>query len=557
MNEAVARTSAPRLGGVVVRLDRFFPVLWLLLYLLLPVSGWAEEMFASWFDQRRDLEALRELIAGGEADAIADSVVGPAYVGAAALLHELSGLSPEDSLVALTRGSYALGVACALVLVRALLGRLGTVPPMISLASQLVFLALVFAAGTWYWSDVPWSHFFAAFLAVALYAVRFAPARMSLPRAAVAGILLALLAATRSFELIAVVLAWVMVALALAFLRVDRRALTVRHWLVGAVAFVAATAVVYVGTGKRDLFFLYGNHLDRQSGSLSGAEIGETPTISLGLVPVKLVQLFVDPCYLSLCSISDYETGGGNGSNLDLWSLPLAVQLPALLLLPACVVAMAFLAVRLARRRSDADTAGFRPLAEMTVASAGIVVGYAGSTLTGASHLRYGFARDFILPALLTAIVAVVLGAALAWHVLERRRGKRVSAEIVYVLAAVLIAFGVVAAATAARSSGLPRIEARHIGAVTYSARCSGRVCAVQVAATTTGGRSIGIPEASTLTFGCGSERPRFTVYVAGLTGGVQLDPGCERPRLVSAWPTVMGLPPGAFELAAIDVRNG
>jgi len=28
------------------------------------------------------------------------------------------------------------------------------------------------------------------------------------------------------------------------------------------------------------------------------------------------------------------------------------------------------------------------------------------------------------------------------------------------------------------------------------------------------------------------------------------------RPKLVAAWPTVMGLPPGSYELAAVKVRN-
>lgn len=553
----MARTSAPRLAGVVAFLDRFFPVLWLLLYLLLPMSGWADEMFESWFDQQRDLEALRSVLANGRADAIADSVIGPAYIGAAALLHDVFGLSPQDSLVALTRGSYALAVAGGLVLVRVLLGRLTAAPPMISLTSQLVFVALVFAAGTWYWSDVPWSHFFAAFLAVALYATRFAPSRPSVVWAVLTGVLLALLAATRSFELIAVVLAWGIVAVVLLALRAGPRGAALRHWLAGGAAFVVATVAVYAWTGKRGLFLLYGNHLDHQSGSVSGEEIAETPTLSLALVPAKLVQLFVDPCYLSLCSISDYETGGGDGSNLDLWSLPLAVQLPALILLPLCILGVVFLAVRLARRLPDVDLTGLRPLAEMTVAATGLVVGYAGSTLTGPSHLRYGFARDFILPALLTAVVAVVLGSRLVWRLLETRRGGRVSPEIVYVMAAVLVSVGVVAVATSSRSSGLPRIESRHLGDVTYTARCVGQACAVRVAATTTAGDPITIPEASTLTFGCGSDRARFTLYAGGLSEDVRVAESCERPRLVAAWPTVMGLPPGAFELAAVDVRNG
>ena len=114
MNEALVEKPAPRLAGVVGGLDRYFPILWIGLYLLLPVSGWAAEMFESWFDQQRDLEALRALLADGRADAIARSGIGPAYIGAAALIHELFRLSPEDSLIALTRASYVLSVAARL-----------------------------------------------------------------------------------------------------------------------------------------------------------------------------------------------------------------------------------------------------------------------------------------------------------------------------------------------------------------------------------------------------------------------------------------------------------
>jgi hypothetical protein len=556
VNDAVAEPSASRLAGVVTSLDRIFPLLWIGFYLLLPVSGWADEMFASWFDQQRDLEAVRSLVADGRADAIADSVIGPAYIGAAALVHDVFGLSPEDSLVALTRASYALSVAAGLVLVRVLVARWSPTPPIVSLASQLMLLALVFAAGTWYWSDVPWSHFFAAFLAVSIYAVRFAPSGPSLASAAAAGALLALLAATRSFELVAVVLAWGIAALGLRLLRFSSQGWSARRALAGVGAFVLTTAAVYALTGKRDLFFLYGNHLDRQSGSVLETEVAETPTFSLALVPVKLVQLFVDPCYLSLCQVSDYDVDGGQ--NVDLWSLPLAVQLPALLLLPLCVVGIGLVVVRAFRQRTrSSSAAAFRPLVEMTVAATGLVVGYAGSTLTGPSHLRYGFARDFVLPALLTAIVAVVLGSAASWHVLERRRREgRMSPEIRFVAASIVLIVAVVVVTTVARSNGLPRIEARHLGEIVYTARCVEQRCDVRLEAETPSGAGITIPDASTLTFGCGSARPRVTVYTAQLGDGVEVASSCRRPRLVAAWPTVMGLPPGSFELGFVDVRN-
>ena len=167
--------SSSRAEKVVELVDRFFVLFAVGFFLLLPTSGWASVMFGSWFDQKRDLAALRSVIADGHAQAIADNGIGPAYIALAAIVHDVLGLSPEDALVFLTRASYVLAIACGVLLVRILVRRLTTAPPLVSLAAQFAFVGLVFAAGTWHWSDVPWSHFLAAFLAVALYAVRFVP----------------------------------------------------------------------------------------------------------------------------------------------------------------------------------------------------------------------------------------------------------------------------------------------------------------------------------------------------------------------------------------------
>lgn len=547
--------------------DRFFPLFWIGFYLLLPVSGWASVMFESWFDQRRDLEALRSVLADGRADAIADNVIGPAYIAAAAWIHSIFGLSPEDALVALTRGSYVLAAAAGMVLVRVAVRRLVAAPPFASIGAQLLFLALVFAAGTWHWSDVPWSHFFAAFLAVTLYAVRFAPTRATAVQAGGVGVLLALLALTRSFELAALVAAWGIGLVTLAALRLSGpRRWQVRNVAIGAGAFVATTAAVYLTTGKRDLFLLYGNYLDRQSGNVLAGEVAETPTFSLSLVPAKLVQLFVEPCYYALCSVSDYAGGtrplppqlAEAAGNERLWRLPLAVQLPSLVLLPLCVLAVAGIVVWAARRRSAASerVREIRLLLEMTAASVGIVLGYSASTLTGSPHLRYGFARDFLLPALLTAVVAVSLVSVGLWLLLSRRRGGRFSPEFGFVVLAVVVGAVIVGALAVARSNGLPRIESRQLGSIEYTASCRGARCDITLTAETTSGQSISIPEASTLTFGCGSDRPQFTHYEERPTSGVRLEDPCPDPRLVAAWPTIMGLPPGSFELAAVMVAN-
>jgi hypothetical protein len=574
MTDASKPVVSPRVERVLDVSDRGFPLLWIGLYLSLPVSGWASVMFESWFDQRRDLEALRSVLADGRADAIADSVIGPAYIAAAAAVHWVVGLGAQDALVALNRASYALSVALALVLVRVLVRRLVGAPPLASLSAQFVLVGLVFGAGTWHWSDVPWSHFFATFLAVALYAVRFAPTRTTAATAALTGALLALLALTRSFELLSVVLAWGIALALLALLRLSGpRRLRGAHVLAGAAGFALTTVAVYAATGKRDVFFLYGNHLDRQSGAVLPAEVAETPTFSLGFVPTKLVQLFYEPCYYSLCALSDYAGGAVElperlaeaAGNERLWRLPLAIQLPSLVLLPLCVLALAGALVWAVRHRERATPRlrELRLLLEMTIASSGIVLGYAASTMTGSSHLRYGFARDFLLPALLAAVVAISIFGIALWLLLSRvssvrlaPTSVRLSTETLLVGLALVATVGLVGGLAAARANGLPRLAGSQLGPVEYTATCRGGVCDVQIAARTTSGDPISIPERSTLTFGCGSDRPRYTVYVEEPSAGVTVEPTCRDPRLVAAWPTVMGLPPGSYELRAVAVRS-
>ena len=311
---------------------------------------------------------------------------------------------------------------------------------------------------------------------------------------------------------------------------------------------------MYGVTGKRDLFFLYGGSLGNQSGNVRSGEVASTPTLSLSLLPQKLVQLFVDPCYDSLCSVSDYS-GRASASplltqgagNLRLWSLPLSIQLPSLVLLPICLVSAAVLVVRAARRREEwtPRLRQLRLLLELSLAATGIVVGYAASTLTGPAHLRYGFARDFLLPALLSGIAGVALISAGLWVVLARRQRKRgFSPEFRFVVLALLGSAAMIAVTAYARPHGLPRIESAHLSAIQYSADCNGGTCVVSMTARTPTGSVRSIPRSSVLTFGCGSARPRLAVYSSDPSAGVAA-PRLLDPRLVAAWPTVMGLPPG------------
>lgn len=536
-------TATDRSSPWIGRVDRLLPLLWLGIYLLLPVSGLSDLMFTSWHDQERDLAALRDLLAKGSSSTIDDNIIGPGYVLAAAVIHWLFGLSPESALVTLARASYALSVAIGLLMVRVLLGRIAAGGPLVSLSGQILFLGLMLVTATWYWSDIPWSHFYATVLVVSLYALRLALVGPALGLAI--GTLLGLLASTRTFELVAVLLAWACaLAISAVFSLPERGRVRLPTVAAFVASFVGATAVSYLATGKRAPFvYGYHPHLDEQDVLSAGA--AAAPVFSIDLIPTKLVQLVVDPCYLALCGLVD------NGG-VAFWREPLGLQLPALLLLPAVVVGMVWLAVQ---RRLWADGAReLRLMGEMAIAATGLVLGYVGSTMTGSPHLKFGFARDLILPALLVAVLISVLATVGMRHALLRRGEARGASDALLLPAALGLVVLLVATVTVARRVGLPTFESRHLGAVTYTARCARSVCEVHVAARTTKRSAIRIPSRSTLTFSCAGDGSMYTIYARDPSSGVSLPETCHRPRLRSAWPLVMGLPPDLAHMSRVTV---
>ncbi len=218
--------------------------------------------------------------------------------------------------------------------------------------------ALVFAAGTWHWSDVPWSHFFAAFLAVGLYAARFVPPSATVASAGVVG-------------------AGCSPPLAHADLRAPGGAAGVggvaravrppaarrpeddssRSRAVGRRGLPRDTTAVYLITGKRDLFFLYEGRARQSVGKRPRDGGRRDPDVESRLRPRRSSSSCSSTRAIdSLCSVSDYSGQASQSpllteeaGNLRLWRLPLAVQLPSLAPAP-----------RLPRRPSESSSSSLR-----------------------------------------------------------------------------------------------------------------------------------------------------------------------------------------------------
>ena len=200
------------------------------------------------------------------------------------------------------------------------------------------------------------------------------------------------------------------------------RRLSARKLAFGAGSFLLVLAAVYAVTGKRNSFLLYESGSGEHYGDLLPEEVAVIPSLDLANLPLKVVQLFLDPCFYSLCSLHEYA--GIRAA----WRQPLSIQLPALLLIPLCVVAVGLLVVRASRRR-EAGAAAPRELqllTEMTIAASGLTLGYLASSWASSSALRFGFARDFMLAALLAGIVGVCVLTAWLYGAVLRRGEVRV-----------------------------------------------------------------------------------------------------------------------------------
>ena len=349
-----------------------------------------------------------------------------------------------------------------------------------------------------------------------------------------------------------------------------------------AAAHVAAGACAFVVTDRRRLprarasassSSCTANHLDQPVGQRRSAGRGRRRRrrSASRSCRSKLVQLFVEPCYYSLCSVSDYagvlarcrrqlaeaERGtSGSGACRSRCSCPRS----------SCSRCAWSRCRRrscwAARHRRAADARAARDPAPRRDddRATGLVLGYAASTLTGSRHLRYGFARDFLLPALLTGVVAVGSSSVRPLARCSRRTRRRLSPEFAFVILAVVGSACLVAWRSPTRGrTAFPRIESRQLGEVTYTAACRRDVCDVSIAATTTSGRSdldSGGLDADLRLRQRG--RPRFTLYATQPTAGVRLSAAVSecatrRRRGRRSWASR----PGSFELARrFDGRN-
>ena len=332
-------------------------------------------------------------------------------------------------------------------------------------------------------------------------------------------------------------------------------------------AFLVTTVAVYLATGKRELFFLYGEQPRsavgkrrrcRGRGDSDAEPLARSrearPALRRAVLPLALLGLRLSWALWPDWNRSTRATQATIGSG--------ACRSPSSsrrsFCLPLCVLAVAAIVVWAVRHRAAArdKLRAIRLLAELTIASAGIVVGLRGEHAHGlaASALRVRPRlpapgaprrdrgdRTRLGPA--SGGPTRRAGEAIASRprslfIVARRRRSRPSSSLVDGIRP---------------HDGLPRLESRQLGVGQYTAELPRHAATCRLEATTPSGAAIIDPGGVDSDVRVRERRAAFTLYVERRRPRVSgHSRPCPDPRLVAAWPTVMGLPPGSFELGAV-----
>lgn len=366
-------------------------------WLLLPTSNSGVQSVGAWADQSVFGRAAQEVIATGSSPLSEQGYVGPAYLMAFRALRQVTSSDVPSGLVLLSRLSYlALFVALFSACFSLRDGRRGVAAQ----PAVLLGLAAVVLLTPWrLLSDIPWTHFPAAALVLATVVALRVAGRRPVAASAAAGAGVVLTLQTRMFEGRVLVLALLASGALHLVLRLRRRDLQrqalVRNGAAAAGGAVAAWLAVGLSTGYWKLFSQYANVWQSNDFVLSPKGL-----------PTRAAQLFLDPCYRSLCTVNQYSPKGYLADTLiEYWRQPLLMQLP--FLASAVLLLVAVLVLARAAGRSDVLRTLLPYDVQVSVlVAAGLLLGYSSNPIAGAGHLRYGFVRDFIAPYVLLVYAA-------------------------------------------------------------------------------------------------------------------------------------------------------
>jgi len=393
--------SKADLNTISLKASQFFLFLPIIVYVLGPSSNSGLASLSTWADQSTYVVAYNEWQISGASGWLTNNWLGPGFFALMKLLSLAFG-SVQVSLVLAT----FLGIMISI----------GFLMHQVSAARKktllIVFLVyFVLATHVQVFKDIPWTHFWV--LPMLICAIIFLYNQNSTKlRIFFGGFLLAFSWQIRNFETLALLVSMVVVAACVALFDIRHGKYQIKKELKN---------IIFIATGTISGFLFVGVissqfKIYRQYNS-SNDFSDMPPSLDLNLINFieRAIQIFFNPTYQSLSSSNAYSVMPISNQAIvraeelsTFWGQSLSRQQPFLFPLILLSLLITVITTRYLFSKKI-DTHYFKLINAPGICGILIVGGYLSQPIIGVGHLKYGIAREFLLPQFLFALQAIVV----------------------------------------------------------------------------------------------------------------------------------------------------
>ena len=374
----------------------FAPVL---TFLLLPSTNSGLASLSNWADQSTYVVAYKEWLGSGQSAWLENNWVGPGFIALIRILR-----LPFSSVeVALIQASF-IGIFSGILLLSKQTIFSGKI-----LKLNVFLILFVLSTHLPVFKDIPWTHLWV--LPMLLFAVLLLDgAKTTKTKNFLIGFLLVFAWQIRNFETIAVIVAIVSVTAALKCVEVLRKQHFFREDLKVTLAMVSgiASSFLFVGLLSRH-FYVFRQYKASEDFSPMPPSIDLNPINLLH----RFIQLFFEPTFQSLSGyVSDSRLPISDqivvrGENLTtFFGQSLSRQQP--MLLPLMILSIVIMLISIFQFiKNGIDSSYTKLVLALGLAGLLIIFGYLSQPMIGSGHLKFGIAREFLLPQFLFAAVVI------------------------------------------------------------------------------------------------------------------------------------------------------
>ena len=356
----------------------------------------------SWADQKKALANLQKAVSLPVNEEIGLTWAGPGWLAFAKVAHHVLGINLESSLIFINRVSYltAVFIFSVFVFTQVRVKK----KSLADYSGEFVLIATFFLSVNFtYFSTIPWSHFIALPFSCLFILLLCHYKHYQFYHYIFIGVVVGFLATIRMFSaqaIFAAVGVWFVYLL-------WRRKRTLVNTLNKSARIFALCSLGFVIAYLINGLILGELIIYNQYEGMTPYPLSELYSLRLTDFPVKFIQLFIDPCFLTDCSLNQWNKAtvfivNEVMDSVNSWTYPLILQIPII-----GWVVFSFLIYLVFYWRYIPKLLDDPAVAISLIAAGAIIIGYSTALLAGADRLKFGYVRDFMDATFFLAMAAI------------------------------------------------------------------------------------------------------------------------------------------------------